>query len=113
MICEVCHKEFFKRSYGGEYQDVCSSECFHRKFWQGIVEYKDDYIVIGYECYYIGDEHSTSSFRGHSGRKFRLLELRTDKIIETTNLWYKGSIPEEFRPLLPPTHAFYLGGLNS
>jgi hypothetical protein len=33
LICEICGKSFNKSPYGKPYENICSSECFDKKFW--------------------------------------------------------------------------------
>ena len=104
--CVVCGKVFDYIAYGGDSRDVCSSACFTDKFWIDIINEKDLHPVIDGKCYYIGDEKSVSSFRGFDGRRFKLQMIDSGEIIESTNLWYNGDVPEKFRDQLPDTAKF-------
>lgn len=105
-VCSVCHKlmtgEYIEGS-GNTY--YCSAECFHIDFWNEIVTQKDKHIFIEGKSYLIGDENDISSFRGCDGRHFRI-RLNTGKIIDTTNLWCQGAIPEKFRDILKDNAKF-------
>lgn len=105
MICEICGKTFDRRIYCGEYSDCCSGECFRKKFWNNIVEEKDEHIVIDEVCYAIADS-PVNGFYGCGGRKFKIKMLDTGKIVETNNLWCQGDVPDEYKSLLPNTAEF-------
>jgi len=107
--CRICDKDFVKEKYGGEYKDICSSECFNDAFWLEKIKDKDIITIIDGESYYIDDEKSNSSFRGFSGQKFIIKYIdgdKKDKVIVTTNLWYNGVIPEKFRDKLKNNAIF-------
>lgn len=109
MKCRICGKEFDKEKYGENYKDICSSECFNDAFWLEKIEYSDELLIINGECYHVGDEKSTSSFRGFCGNNFIIKYIdgiNKDKTIFTTNLWYNGVIPEKFRDMLKDNAIF-------
>lgn len=91
MICPVCGKYTTPMYMNGE----CSDECFTRGFWQETLN--DTAIIINGKCYHVGDEDDTSSyFRGFGGARYKI-QFNNGKIIETTNLWLNGIIPDEFK----------------
>lgn len=109
MKCKICGNEFDKRKYGVPYEDICSSECYKENFWLEKIEYIDELTIINGECYHVGDEKSTSSFRGFCGDKFIIKYINgvnKDKTVFTTNLWYNGVIPEKFRDKLKDNAIF-------
>jgi len=61
-------------------------------------------------CYYIGNENPRDGWVGFSGRKFLIEFLdgryKEETIIETTNLWHNGIVPEHFRDELPINARF-------
>lgn len=105
MKCEVCGKEIERSSYSDSV--LCSSECFHDHYWMQRVNRQDvpTQVVVNGCVYQIGDENSSSSFRGFDGRKFEI-EFFDGRRVVTTNLWYNGEIPEKFRELLPDNAKF-------
>ena len=106
MKCEICGKEMSHPCYAGEYAGVCN-QCFNAKFWQLIVAEKDHHLVAEGECYSLGDEDAPAREpRGHDGRKFTYEDLATGEQHTTTNLWYQGDVPPEFRDQLPDTVRF-------
>ena len=105
-ICKICGKEFQGTRYMKPHQLICSSGCFEKNFWIRIIAEKDCHQIVDGECYCIGDENSTSCFRGCAGRSFVLRNLSTRDEVTTTNLWCQGKIPDEFKGDLPDTHEF-------
>jgi hypothetical protein len=89
MICPVCGKLAVPMYVNGE----CSNECFTKGFWQETLN--DTAIIINGKCYHVGDEDDTSCFRGFGGARYKI-QMNDGRIIETTNLWTNGIIPEEF-----------------
>lgn len=82
----------------------------HHSFWAEKVRWKEngDKNESGYQAIrsggthmVIGREDPDNPFRGFGGRqcKFRLLE--TGEVIESTNVWYQGRIPSDYKLLLP------------
>lgn len=105
MKCKICGKVFNEKHYMKPYEDICSGECFTKQFWKEIIAEKDKHTIINGECYAIGDEKDKSYFRGYAGRKFKI-QKDDNTVIETTNLWYQGVIPEEFRNELKDNAKF-------
>lgn len=100
MKCVICGKEIEQSSYGNAV--LCSSECFHDHYWQERVNNKESkkQVIIGGNVYQIGDEDSTSCFRGFGGSRFEI-EFFDGRKVTTTNLWSNGEIPEKFKEQLP------------
>ena len=74
--------------------------------WQGALVDPGRVIVAG-ECYNLGlEDASASAWRGFGGKKFTIRWLDTGKVIESTNLWYRGVIPQRFRADHPDTAEF-------
>jgi len=99
MECSICGKEIEKSKF---YNAVlCSDECFKKNFWNEKVDYMDDERVVridGYH-YFIEPENDTGAFRGYGGSFFKI-KFFDGRIIETTNLWSQGKIPQEYRGIL-------------
>jgi hypothetical protein len=86
---------------------ICSSECFKIDHWNGWVRRKKDKFVarVGHRHYYIDDEKNTGGFRGFGGSKF-IIKFNNGRIVETTNLWCQGIIPESFYDRLQDNAVF-------
>ena len=99
MVCEICGKEIEKSYYRDNV--LCSTECFYKHYWLEFVKNKDDKDMVRHNGnhYVIGDENSQSCFRGFDGARF-VIYFNDGRIVETTNLWGQGAIPEEFRDRL-------------
>jgi len=104
LKCEVCGKEIEKSSYSNKV--ICSSECFHKDFWNQIVREKDIYLFIDGSCYWVGPEDEHRVFRGYDGRKFTIQRFDNGKIIETTNLWFRGDVPDGWQNELKDNAKF-------
>lgn len=86
--CAVCGKEYVE-SFAG----FCSERCFEQDFWEKALDGNE--IVINKECYHVGPEEGPSFFRGFGGARFKI-RMNDGKVIETTNLWNQGTIPDHF-----------------
>lgn len=67
---------------------------YEDKFWDRVLD--NSAIIIDGECYHTAPENETGYFRGFGGRKFKIQFLDNNEIIETTNLWHQGKVPEEY-----------------
>lgn len=74
------------------------------KFWEDIVTNKEEYVVINGNCYFIEDEED-NYIRGYDGRLFVVL-MENGQEIKTTNLWYKGKVPTEYKEFLQDNAKF-------
>jgi hypothetical protein len=105
LQCIICGREIDESKYS--HKIICSSECFHIDFWNDNVEIKDDpkVVRVNGEQYYIGKENSRSSFRGFGGNKFTIKFFDGREVV-STNLWYNGKIPKDYKELLPDNAEF-------
>lgn len=105
----------------GKSQEACYCEptktnmverslCFTCLFWQGYVKRKDDpsRVRIDGKHYVVAPEHGNEFFRGFGGSLFRI-RLADGTVINTTNLWHQGTIPEHFRSQLQNNAEFVKG----
>lgn len=83
----------------------CCDECHDRDFWENDVFGDSNTIVVDGTAYTIGDENSKSSFRGFGGSKFKI-KKSDGTIIESTNLWYRGEVPERYKEEHPNDAEF-------
>ena len=105
LECEICGKQIEKSQY---YDNViCSSECFTKHYWMERVKNRDSkrQVIAKGVVYQIGDENDISSFRGFSGAKF-VIHFFDKRKVFTSNLWHNGTVPDEFRGLLPDNAEF-------
>ena len=108
MKCRICGNEFDKIKWGGDYKDICSDKCFTNAFWLEKIDYIDELTIINGECYHIGKE-TAKGFRGFCGKNFIIKYIdgiNKDKTVFTTNLWYNGVIPDEFKDRLKDNAIF-------
>lgn len=80
--------------------------CFIDDFW---AEAHADYLagkrlVVDGQSYTIGPERAPSP-KGHGGRRFRI-QYPDGRVVESTNLWSQGTIPERRRGRLADTATF-------
>lgn len=108
--CEICGKEFEKRSYSGDYQNLCGNhQCFTKKYWKDIIKEKEYHPIIKGVCYCLDINHPIVEDRGqHLGYGGRIFKIRyfNGKIIKTNNLWYNDVVPEWCRNDLPDNAEF-------
>lgn len=107
-ICPVCGQPI-KDNY------VINGKCFTCDFWEKRLiddaEYPEHTVcIIDGAHYIIEDENDTSCFRGFAGRKF-IIKFNDGTIVTTTNLWYQGVIPENFKDKFP-NNAEFVDGLR-
>ena len=77
--------------------------CHNCNFWDEIVpSYNKGQHFVDQKnnCYYIGNENSKDSFRGFDGAK-TTITFNNGRVVNSTNLWFRGEVPEHFRKLLP------------
>ena len=91
MKCVICGKEMEKSLYSNK--PLCSDECYERDYWMDMMQ-DENCIIVNQKCYHVGDD--TGGFKGYGGSKFKIVMKETGEIIETNNLWFNGSIPDEF-----------------
>ena len=78
--------------------DVCKQlvekglcfDCYH---WSTVTS--EECILIEGESYMVGPEN-VKGIKGFGGRRFKI-KLETGQIIETTNLWTQGTVPEYWK----------------
>lgn len=83
-----------------EERGLCFSCNFWHRYWlekdrPDIVRVKGVHYVIGQE-----DPLFPTFMRGFGGRKFRF-KMNDGRIIESTNVWHQGEIPEKWKDRLP------------
>ncbi|MGI5927771.1 MAG: hypothetical protein ACOX8A_11450 [Thermacetogeniaceae bacterium] len=110
IVCEFCGKLFDEPRYYKPYNKLCSSECFHEKFWVDVLKDKDKHIIVDGNVYSIGGD-TASGIKGFGGALFRIKKNNGD-YIETDNLWYLGEVPEKYKNQLPDNAVFIFNRIN-
>ncbi len=102
--CPSCGKCYTRRHTPESY---IGNNCFECSFWLGKTDYpdyiKEHQVIINGEHFMLGE--TEGPFRGFGGRRFKI-QFFDGRIIETTNLWGQGPIPELFRHMLPDNAVF-------
>lgn len=92
MKCEICGCEIEMSYFSGA--NLCGDvKCHNKHIWNETLDGNE--VIIDGKCYHIGDENSTSSFRGFGGGKFHII-FNDGREVYTTNLWANGSVPKEY-----------------
>lgn len=78
---------------------------WQKSFWETIINNKEDHVFANGRCYFVGDCQQVGT-KGFDGASHTLRNLKTGELLETTNLWYNGIVPEEYKEKLPDTHVF-------
>lgn len=108
-ICKHCGGKEGEPQDGGKdrvrfYPDT-EPFCFECHFWLGqfvadLTREGDRTVIVEdggvLKHFVVAPEDDKSVMRGYGGHRFRIL-MNGAKVIETTNLWSQGEIPERFR----------------
>lgn len=101
ITCKICGNiedddKFVKEVKNDLLKNNICFKCYH---WNRQLELNlntnRDYAIIDGQHYVIGPEHDDGGFRGFGGRKF-IIEFNDGRIVETTNLWHQGTIPDGY-----------------
>lgn len=93
--------------------------CFDCNFWfekleytiRGYVHRPGDIVrVEGVHYIILEDRPAGTPFLGHGGRKFKI-RFNDGREVMTNNLWCQGTIPENFRKLMPDNAKFVTEGM--
>ena len=101
--CAICGREMKSPAYCcGEYHDVCP-KCFNQRFWDLVVEHREEHLIVDGNCFSVGRESTPSRLRGFGGAAFKwvMLDDPTETVHVSTNVWHNGKIPESHRSQLP------------
>lgn len=101
MMCKIC-KKVVDSYYIGE---VCSEECYTKKFWTDIINNtpEEKRVVVKGNHYIIGNENAIT--KGFDGYPYTI-QFNDGRVVKTTNLWNQGIIPEDFRNILKDNAKF-------
>lgn len=87
---------------------IARRECFDCNHWLGFVRMGGGLVIArdGHRSHYqVGTGGGEPRFRGFGGAKHRI-RLADGRVIETTDLWHQGRIPERFWDRLPVNAEF-------
>lgn len=81
--------------------------CFNCNFWTDLALHRtaSNMVRIDGTHYMIGTEEGPASCKGFNGKRFKI-KFDDGRVVETTNLWHQGVIPQLFRDLLPNNATF-------
>jgi len=83
--------------------------CFNCAFWMSLTESAYTALpttaVVDGSVYHIAEEGVTGMSQGFCGRKF-VIEFDDGRVVTTTNLWYRGKVPEAFAAEFPNNAVF-------
>lgn len=105
-----CHECGGEIKYCYDHKDRLAKkvECFLCDFWSSLVG-KDGIIVVRNDGkrhhYQIGPDTGEKSWKGFGGDRWRIL-FEDGRVIETTDLWHQGDVPERFHDRFPVTARF-------
>lgn len=107
--CSECGQVFHPSYVGNDQFGLALRKrglCFIDDFWS---KAHADYmaggrLVVDAQSYTIGPERAPSP-KGHGGRRFRI-QYPDGRVVESTNLWSQGPIPERWRGRMPDTAVF-------
>lgn len=119
-VCQKCGEGEAQFSDGskkdGTYRLICET-CLNKKFWSEYIaarqigdKLSDGRLVARIEGrhYVLGNENEPG-FRGCAGHKFTIKFINgphAGQVVDTTNLWHQGSIPEDYQAYLPDNAEF-------
>lgn len=103
--CHFCGKHYSRTCNDESY---IGNNCFDCSFWIEKIDMPAEdearRVIVDGEHYMIGID-DTGIIKGFGGRKFTVL-FHDGRIVETTNLWCQGEIPDRFRKWLPDNAVF-------
>lgn len=112
MKCKVCGDIVDHDNYVNDVAKAMKENqlCFRCELWKERAEQlpKEDkyrHPIIDGTYYTIGDENSTSHFRGFDGARFQI-EFNDGHKVISTNLWCGGDIPAVWQDKLPNNARF-------
>lgn len=107
IICRECGMED-GRQFAQPYMEKMEEHqlCFSDLHWYELYLDRDNAnsVRINGRHYYIGDPNAIG-LRGFGGRKY-VIKFHDGRIVETTNLWTQGEIPDRWRERLPDNAEF-------
>ena len=103
--CGSCGNDFTRRCKSNAY---IGNNCFDCSFWIKKIDISEEdqarRVIVNGQHHRLGIDN-VGPFRGFGGRAFRI-QFQDGRIVETSNLWHQGEIPEKFREWLPDNATF-------
>lgn len=81
---------------------------FLRQFWDDQAADRSNAVVIDGRHYRILPPEPYTPMAGFGGHRFRI-RLHDGRLVETSNLWTQGEIPDDRRTEFPDTAVFETG----
>lgn len=97
------------RTYRQQVESLFQTQANHSAFW---MSYFREYllgtdgpviaVIVGTEAYtvHVGTHHR--GYRGYDGQHFKFRILSSNRIVESNNVWSRGTVPPYFRDFLKP-----------
>lgn len=103
--CQCCGNTYEKNLDPEVY---LRGNCFDCSFWLQKLEYPDAVTeiraIIDGE-HYLAFPETDCLIKGFGGRKF-IIQFFDGRVIESHDLWHQGTIPDQFREMLPDNAVF-------
>jgi len=109
--CKFCGKHEENRWIKSHHDALLKAQlCSSCHFWHEKIEWRKQNdpkpVVVDGVHYRIGNESASRlGSRGFSGSKF-IIKFFDGRVVESTNLWCQGNIPEKFRDVLTDNARF-------
>ena len=105
--CRCCGKTYIKNFDPEVYLE---GNCFECSFWLERVRWGEEndrtQVIVNGHHYTIGiDDSNDFGPKGFGGRQF-VVQFFDGRLISTNNLWSQGTIPNQFREILPDNAVF-------
>jgi len=105
--CRCCGKTYIKNFDPEVYPE---GNCFECSFWLERVRWGEEndqtQVIVNGHHYTIGiDDSNDFGPKGFGGRQF-VVQFFDGRLISTNNLWTQGTIPNQFREMLPDNAVF-------
>lgn len=85
--------------------DTTSLDSFWKEKIKDFKRKNPDQVIVNGFHYYIGPENTPTNWKGMNGDLY-IVEFFDGRVVETTNLWCQGNIPERYRDALPDNAVF-------
>lgn len=106
MICNKCNKEC--NDDKTHYNSIKEGMCFKCTFWTEITEeynIQKTFVVDGIAYTPAKRNNIKTRWNGYAGREF-LIKTLSGNLIDTNNLWHRGTVPEHFKDVLKDNATF-------